>query len=147
MPQPSLSLQLSNDFGELERLQETTTSFLKSHGVNGQIIYTINLALEEMVTNVIKYGYDDQSAHLITINLNHHGDAVSAEIVDDGHEFNPLDRAPVDTTKPLEDREIGGLGIHLVRKMLDEVRYSRVEGANRFFMKKSLGPQGGTPAA
>jgi len=134
----NLQVLLKNNYGELERLQECVEEFLCQHGVEAKVIYTMNLALEEMVTNVIKYGYDDADEHTIQVDIEKTTQLVQAVVSDDGHEFNPLNRATPDTSIPLEEREIGGLGIHLVRKMLDEVNYTRKESRNYFSMAKKI---------
>src|SRR5438105_12865810 len=124
----AITLRITNDFAELERLQREATTFLRDQGVSEGTIYTLTLALEEMITNIIKYGYDDTLAHEIEIELDIRDNQARVAILDDGHPFNPLARPEVDVNKPIEDRDIGGLGIHLVRKMLDEVDYERREG-------------------
>jgi serine/threonine-protein kinase RsbW len=132
----TLKLRLKNDFAELERLQSEITQFLQTEGASENTIYTLTLALEEMVTNIVKYGYDDSLAHEIEVDADVRDNQVRIAILDDGHAFDPLARPEVDVNKPIEDRDIGGLGIHLVRKMLDEVGYERRDGKNIFRMRK-----------
>jgi anti-sigma regulatory factor (Ser/Thr protein kinase) len=133
-PHPSepriTKLALRNDFAELPRLTEETNRFLEDAAVHPRVAYTVNLVLEEMVTNVIKFSYDDQAVHTIDITLEEREGCVTVRIRDDGHEFNPLQAEEADTEQPLEDRPIGGLGIHLVREMATDIRYRREGGCN-----------------
>ena len=78
-----------------------------------------------MITNIIKYGYDDSLSHDITVTLTHESRRLIIRIEDDGHQFNPLSLPPPDTSPHLEKRKIGGLGIHLVRHTVDSMRYQR----------------------
>ena len=94
------------------------------------------LALEEHLTNVFNYGYSDNVVHEIIVRFSVNDDWFQIEIEDDGRRFNPLERPPVDTSMPLEQRPIGGLGIHLIRKFMDELDYQRVDGKNVLRMRK-----------
>ena len=121
---------IANDFADLGGLMEGATEFLESQGVDAQAVYRINLALEEMVTNIIKYGYDAPGRHKIEITLNVSEKEVTAVIIDDGHDFNPVLQERNPPADKLEDREIGGLGIHLMKKLLDRMEHRREEGRN-----------------
>jgi len=116
---------IANDFANLARLMEEATEFLESQGVDAQAVYRINLALEEMVTNIIKYGYDTPGQHKIEVTLDVGAKEVAMVIIDDGHDFNPVlheGKQPAD--KP-EEREIGGWGIPLMKKLLDRMDHRR----------------------
>jgi len=121
---------IANDFADLKGLMEGATVFLESQGVDAQAVYRINLALEEMVTNIIKYGYDAPGRHEIEITLDVGAKEVTAVIIDDGHDFNPVLRERKPPATRLEDREIGGWGIPLIKKLLDRMDYRREEGRN-----------------
>jgi anti-sigma regulatory factor (Ser/Thr protein kinase) len=94
--------------------------------------------LEEVLANVISYGYDDAGEHEIMLRLSCTGEEITAEVEDGGRPFNPLAAAPPDTSKSLEDRPVGGLGIHLVRALMDAVEYSQQQGRNLLVMKKRI---------
>ncbi len=99
---------ISNDLAALEGLMNEATSFLEAEQVEPAAVYRINLALEEIVSNVIKYGYDDPGRHEIRLLLEITGEEVRAVIEDDGHEFNPLLQPVKNNIGPLEERQIGG---------------------------------------
>jgi anti-sigma regulatory factor (Ser/Thr protein kinase) len=96
--------------------------------------------LEELVTNCIKYGYDDSAQHVIQVSVQLSESGMILVVEDDGHPFNPLEQAGPDTTLPMEKRPIGGLGIHMLRKMSDRMVYAREGGRNRVTLHKANQP-------
>ncbi|MHB8520987.1 MAG: ATP-binding protein [Limisphaerales bacterium] len=131
---------LKNDLSELGRLAEVTEQFGAEHHWPAKATYAVNLSLDEAVTNVISYGYDDAAEHLIQIRFSFEDRQLTVAIEDDGRPFNPLDQAGPDLSKPLEQREPGGLGVFLVRKMMDHVEYHRRADRNVLIMKKRIKP-------
>jgi anti-sigma regulatory factor (Ser/Thr protein kinase) len=131
-------LHVRNTYGELERAVREITQLLESQGMAPHFIRMVNLGLEEVVTNILKYGYDDPQEHQIEIALLSADSELRLEVTDDGHEFNPLGHPEPDADKPLEDREPGGLGISFVRKLFDEVQYRRETGKNILTLRKRV---------
>ncbi len=129
-PTAAFDLALANDLAEIERLNTAMAIFLEQQEIPPKAGYTINLALEEMITNIIKYGYDDDQRHEIRVGLTLDGDRLTLRVEDDGHEFDPLAVGTPDTHQPIQDREIGGLGIYLVRSMTERMAYRREGGRN-----------------
>ena len=118
----------------LEDLTSVATevgSYLESAGIGGRAAYVANLALEELGTNILKYGYDDTAVHEILLRMEVQPGMVRLMLEDDGHPFNPLDLLEPDIHLPAEERVPGGLGIHLVRRMVDRMEYQRCDGLNR----------------
>jgi anti-sigma regulatory factor (Ser/Thr protein kinase) len=135
-----LTLRLANQLTEIPRSAELVEAFLRTHGVAPGVISTANLCLEELVANTIAYGYGDTAPHEIEVQLAWDGATLVIDIADDGKPFDPT-LAPVpDVGAALEDRPIGGLGIHLVRTLMDEVAYRREGGRNRVRLCKRLSP-------
>jgi len=97
-----------------------------------------NLVLEEIITNIIFYGYDDTLEHLITIRLTYDDDRLMMQIEDDAKEFNPLLATVPDITAPPEERPVGGLGIHFIRQLMDEATYERRTGKNLFSVMRRI---------
>lgn len=137
MPE-SLSLTFRADFAELERLQNQVTEAGERVNIPPKTLFQINLALEEMLTNVMKYAYDDPASRTLTVAMTMTESEFQAEIIDTGRPFNPLEAAPPDLDLPIEKRPIGGLGIHLVRTIMDHLEYRRVDNCNHFIMKKQI---------
>ena len=98
----------------------------------------MNLALDEVVTNVIRYAHDDGRQHPIVVRLALEQGVLTAQVEDDGRAFNPLDAPVPDIGAGIDDRPIGGLGIHLVRSVMTSVEYRREDGRNVLTMKKRL---------
>ena len=95
------------------------------------LVFRINLALEELGLNIMDYGLENAEQE-IEITLTSDADSLVIEIMDEGRPFDPLNDAPTpDLDGPVQDRRIGGLGIHLVRTMMDEMQYRREQGKNR----------------
>jgi serine/threonine-protein kinase RsbW len=120
-----------NRLEDLGRVTEEAMRFIGERGVEGQAAYLANLAIEEMVTNILKYGYDDAGGHEILLRLEVCSGALHLVLEDDGHEFNPLNAPAPDLDCPVEERAIGGLGIHLIRQMAERLDYERRDGRNR----------------
>ncbi len=96
------------------------------------------MALDEVLTNIIKYGYADERVHEISVKLMVEDGVLVAEIEDDGVSFDPLTLPRPDVSSPLRERQVGGVGIHFVRKLMHEVSYRRVANHNRLVFKKRL---------
>lgn len=132
-----LFITVKNDISEIVRLSEVVEQFGEIHNLSLKIIFDLNLALEEFLTNVIKYSYGDNQEHLININISLIEDEIIIVIEDDGNSFNPLEISEPDIKKPPEKRKIGGLGIHLIRNLFDQLKYERKNNKNIVsFVKK-----------
>ena len=131
-----LVLKIRNDFDDLPAASDATTQFLERNNASSDVIFTANLAIEEIATNIIKYGYDDALKHEITIRLALRESKLDIEICDDGNEFNPFSQPEPDVSSGA--RQIGGLGIHLVRNMLDTCSHERRDGRNIVKLSKNL---------
>jgi len=134
-----LTLRVKNAFAEISAASEAASRWLAHRNAPPAADYFANLAIEEIVANCIKYAYDDANEHIIEIELKLSADDLTLTVTDDGHPFNPLEFPPPNTNLPLEDRPIGGLGIHLLRKSSDRMEYARVESKNQLTLRKSLG--------
>ena len=94
--------------------------------------------MDELLTNTISYGFPQGGEHEITVEIVLQGGALVITTHDGGLAFNPLERAEADTSQGIEERPVGGLGIHLVRNMMDEIEYRRESGQNVLVMKKLI---------
>ncbi len=133
-----LHLKVETKQDELERVSTAIEDFGLEADWPLDLVFKVNLALEEIVINVMNYGHD-YGLHEIEISLIADENALTIEIVDDGRPFDPLNDPPKpNVNTELEDRNIGGLGIHLVRKMMDDVRYRREKGKNHMTLVTSI---------
>lgn len=139
---PTLQLVLKNDSFELERLAEAFDDFADRHEVSDQARFQLQLCLEEMVLNVINYGFDDDAEHEIHVDFDFQIDSrtITVNILDDGRRFDPLTEVPEpDVDAKLEDRTVGGLGVHFVRTFMDGASYHHERGKNRLTLTKNVG--------
>jgi serine/threonine-protein kinase RsbW len=133
-----LVLSLKNDPAETERLAARVTEFGARHALPDRIVSHVNLALEEAITNIVFYAYDDADDHEITVRISLALGMLTAELVDDGRAFDPLKVAPPDLASPLEERAVGGLGVHLIRHLMDDIHYRRAGGRNHLVFTKRV---------
>jgi serine/threonine-protein kinase RsbW len=125
-----------NSLAELETLTEEIFDYYLQNGIPEDACYEIRLALEEAISNTIKYGYKDKDLHTICVKAGLEGNQVILEIVDDANEFNPLEAPEPDLSLPVEQKPIGRLGIYLMRSIMDQVDYRRVGSKNILRMTK-----------
>ena len=126
-----LSFNIENHPEQLERIASAIEQIGHQDNWPAELVYRVNLVLEEVGLNVIKYGYDDDLRHEIEFTVVSEADAITIDIWDDGKPFDPLTEGPtVDVDAPIEDRSIGGLGIHFMRTLMDNVQYERVHDRN-----------------
>ncbi len=131
-----LSLRMGFEADDLPRVQAAIGEFGREQEWPPDVEFQVDLVLEELVLNVVNHG-SGGGAGEIEIELVSDAEAVTIEIIDDGKPFDPLTDAPVpDTESGIEDRAVGGLGIHLVRTMMDEVSYRREENRNHMILVK-----------
>ena len=135
-----MQIQLLNRLDELERLAVAMDQLGKDWGIPANYIMELNLAVEELFTNIVFYAYDDQEKHEIEILFEHpETGCILITLSDDGKAFNPLENPTGDNlVKSLEEREIGGLGIHLVRKMVSHIEYKRLDGRNILLLTRNF---------
>lgn len=138
MHEGSISIQVAIDVRDIERLNKLVRQFGELHEIPSRTLYAVNLALDELVTNVVLYGFDTPESGSLTVQIAVAGPELVASVVDDGKPFNPLDVKPPDLNAPLEERDLGGLGVHLVRSLMDHVSYSRDEGKNVLTVRKRI---------
>ncbi len=141
-----LKLTVKNELSELGELNAALAEFLDAHGVPYRAAYAVNLAIDELVVNVMRYAYVDDDTHFIEIELAVECDQVILRIVDDGRPFDPRGGPALDLHA--EDREVGGLGLILVLDMVDALKYRRVEERNRVEVRVRLvaGDEDGDPS-
>lgn len=134
-------LTLENRREAMAGLADEFDCFCQRHGLAAKISYPFQVALDELLTNTIEYGYPDQSARTIEVHLRLMAECLDVELIDDARPFNPFQREAPDTEASIEDRQIGGLGIHLVVNLMDRVDYTRIGAFNHICLRKYLTAQ------
>jgi anti-sigma regulatory factor (Ser/Thr protein kinase) len=134
-----IQLSMQNSANELIQLMNRANGFLESHSLPQRTLYKANLVLEEVLTNIIKYAFDDSAAHEIGVVLALQEDGLFIEVADDGAEFDPLAIPAPEMKNSILEAEVGGLGVHLVRRTVDSIHYRR--NAARNILSMTLGLQ------
>ena len=132
-----MQIVLKNQPSEKQKIVRALEQFGRDHHLPANVVQAADLALEEHITNLMSYGLADNREHQIDVRFSLRPDFI-IEVEDDGPPFNPLHLPPLDTTVPLEQRPIGGLGIHLMRQFMDGIEYHSAGGKNVLRMQKRL---------
>lgn len=133
-------LVLMNKVSELDKIARELESRAESWELPPKMVMEVNLALEELFTNVVFYAYDDDDHHQVLLDIDLvPGKLLRVILTDDGKPFNLLERADADhIDKPAEERPIGGLGIHFIRQLMTRVEYRRVDNKNIVTLEKEF---------
>jgi len=134
----SLTLRVRNAIEAIQPASAAAEAWLEERGSPSATGFLVSLAIEEIVTNCVKYGYADSAEHSIEIELSIVQQELVLVIVDDGRAFDPSQVPAPDLSLVLEDRPIGGLGIHLLRELTDTMSYERRDGENRLTLTKRI---------
>ncbi|MDE0391945.1 MAG: ATP-binding protein [Rhodospirillales bacterium] len=133
----NLTLNMEAQLTEIERIHAAVKILSQAEGWPPELLFQIELVLEEIGTNIIKYGQDGDRETDINITLTSDSTSLRLEIVDSGKPFDPFAEAPPpDLDSPIPDRPIGGLGVHLVQELMDESYYRREDGMNKVTLIK-----------
>ncbi len=126
----TLSISFTNDMQELTHVLQVVNVFLEPRALSSKLVYAVNLILEEILVNIIKYGYDDEDSHEIEVQIGVEEEEVALTVIDDGKEFNPLTIPGPDRSQSAMDRLEEGLGLQFVRHMRNAMEYRREEDKN-----------------
>lgn len=132
------TLVMKNNLHEVTRFSVFITSATEKLGIEKSLARQLRLAVEEAVVNVIEYAYPAGKEGDITVKIMSDGNTLRFQIIDAGVLFDPTMKERADTTLSAEDRQIGGLGILLVRELMDSINYERIEGTNVLTLIKNL---------
>jgi len=133
--EPAAEIRIANEISEIERVADMVDAFGAQHELSTSVIVALNVSLDEIVNNIISYGYDDTARHEITIRLKISQGMVEAIVEDDSRPFDPL---AIETPVQKSPTEVGGVGLHFVRTLMDQLEYSRSAGINRLRLVKKL---------
>jgi serine/threonine-protein kinase RsbW len=131
-----LSFHVRKNRFEQRQLRKTLEDFSQLHHLPPKIAFVLQLSLEELITNCIKHSESDCAHSIIEINLLCKPGLLVIEMEDESAPFNPLEAGIPDTEISIEDRKVGGLGIHLLRSLMDEIQYERTGEKNYIRLKK-----------
>jgi serine/threonine-protein kinase RsbW len=132
------SIILTNDISEINKLSEFVEEIGNELSLAPDVVFNLNLVLEEAVVNIINYAYPKEEHQSIYLSATLHEGSIILVLTDTGVEFDPTMAPEADITLSAEERPIGGLGIFLIRQIMNEVRYDRIDGKNVLTMEKKL---------
>lgn len=132
------SMTIDNQLSQITNVNHRFNEFVDKHGLKTELRRQFNLVIDELLNNVISYAYDDDDSHRIDVNGSLYKDRLMLTIIDDGIPFNPFTGPPPELTDSLENRAIGGLGIHLVKNLMDRSGYHRKVNQNVVTLTKKI---------
>lgn len=138
-PKERIELVIANRLEELARVSESVDQLVASHRLPAEAGTDLNIALDEVLANVLEHAYDDAGVHEIRIALCAYPQAVVVQVEDDGRPFDPLAVPAPDPAVSAAEGRIGGRGILFVRSLMSEVRYQRADGKNRLTLTRVFG--------
>ena len=133
-----LDLTLANDVQEVARVIDCLEEFGAANGIPPEQSLRFGLVLDELITNIVSYGLKDRRDGTVTLAIEHRDGVLHAELADDGPPFEPLSADTAPPEGDIETREVGGLGLMLVKSFMDRLDYRRVDGFNRLTMEMKL---------
>jgi serine/threonine-protein kinase RsbW len=132
----SSAICIANSLSEIARVAELVDDFGARHQFPNEVVVALNVALDEVLNNIISYGYEDAGHHDISVRLELRGGNVEVVVEDDGKPFDPLAVPAPDLTR--RPRVEGGVGLHFVRTLTDGMTYARHDGINQLRLTKRL---------
>jgi anti-sigma regulatory factor (Ser/Thr protein kinase) len=131
-------IKIKNDIEEIGKVCEGVREFCSQNNIPNAKYHDVVLILDEIVTNIISYAYPDGNGHSFSIDLQKSGNFIRIRSIDDGVAFDPLTLEDPDTISSLEERKVGGLGIYIIKRLAESVKYDRIDGQNRLEIKMSI---------
>ena len=129
---------LSNRAEPMARLEAVLDRVAEQYRLPRGVVTDLRIALDEVVSNILKYAYADDGGHDISIHCEIRDGQLETTVEDDGEAFDPLEAPRPDLDVPMASRKVGGLGIHFVKELMNEVTYERIGGRNRLTLRQDL---------
>ena len=133
---PITEIRIRNEIAELARVSEAMERIGERHGFAAKTLAQLQVALDETVSNVIKYAWPEGGSHEICVRIMVGNGEVTLEVLDDGRPFDPVSAPPPKALPPGQRPLPGGVGLHMVRQFMDSIEYARVDGGNRLTLTK-----------
>ena len=132
------TVRITNQRDQVDTVRKFFDDYSKENKLTEKTVHDIQMALDELLTNIVNYGNEDSDEHKIDVRFGINDDAVRVEIIDDSKPYNILEQENPDISLSVEDKPIGGLGIFLIKKLMSNVDYYTKEGKNHLVMTKEL---------
>lgn len=121
--------RIDTELTAFEDIRDDIEAFCAAHALPPKLSFSLNLVLEELIVNIFEHGYAGKGG-VVQLRLAREGDAIAGIVTDRGNAYDPRAAAPPDLAAGLEERKVGGLGVHFIRTMVDEFHYQRAGGRN-----------------
>lgn len=131
----SVDIRIYNDMSQIGIVRDALDEFGRELGIPSRALLYLQVALDEVVSNVVKYSWDEKGRHEFLVRITARSDRVDLEVFDDGRQFDPLS-APAPAPSIHQRPRPGGLGIHLARRLVDDFTYERIDGRNHTMLSK-----------
>ena len=132
------SIIIANEISEIGKLNAFIEEIGNEFSLGPDVVFNLTLLLEEAVVNIINYAYPKEDHEWIYLSARMHDDSIVLVLTDTGKEFDPTMAPDADISLSADEREIGGLGIFLIRQIMNEVKYERIEGKNILTLQKKI---------
>ena len=132
------TVRITNQRDQIDPVRKFFDDYSKENKLTEKAVHDIQMALDELLTNIVNYGYEDKDEHQIDVHFGINNNAVNVEIVDDSIPYNILEQENPDISLSVDDKPIGGLGILLIKKLMSNVDYYTENGKNHLVMTKEL---------
>lgn len=134
-----IDLQLKNELEEIDRALQSFTEFCKLTKLDNDNQNSVSIVLDDLLNNVISYAFEDSNKHEIEVSYCADYQRLVIEIVDDGVAFDPFLKGEPDIESDIDERGFGGLGIHMIKTIMDDYYYKRINGRNHTTLMKRMG--------
>ncbi|MDP2411542.1 MAG: ATP-binding protein [Pseudolabrys sp.] len=135
-----IEIRIVNRQEDMPRAVGMISRFVAENELAPAMHHDLNVVVDEALNNIISHGYDTDAADEITIRLEHRQNKIVVQIEDGGRTFDPLQIASPDFDASLRTRKVGGLGVHFMRSLMDNLSYKRIDGKNRLELTKTILP-------
>ena len=132
------TVQINNQRNQIDTVRKLFDDYSKENKLTEKTSHDIQMALDELLTNIVSYGYEDTDEHWIDVHFGVDDGVLKVEIVDDSKPYNILERDDPDISLSMEDKPIGGLCVFLIKKLMSSVDYYTKERKNHLVMTKEL---------
>lgn len=133
-----VEVRIRNRREDMTLAADTINSFGVQNGLPASVLHDVSVVMDEVLSNIIAYGYDKDATGEIKVRLEYHQGAVVLVTEDRGRQFDPTQVPTPDLSESLENRKVGGVGIHFMRSLMDDISYTRIEGVNRLRLTKKI---------
>jgi anti-sigma regulatory factor (Ser/Thr protein kinase) len=134
----TLKATVNSKAGDLQAVRDMVTALERERKLPPALVFDLYVVLDEVLSNILKYGYTDSAAHEIHVKLSATEAAVDIVVEDDGRVYDPFAVPAPDPSLSLAQRPLGGLGLHFVRNLMDDVKYQRENDRNYLFLNKKI---------